>query len=66
MDVGSAVLRWHGLQQDEGDRERERAESRKLLALARSTNLRARRVADRVERMSTLYRERLEGVRTRD
>ena len=66
MGAAEAVLKWHGLHQDEDVRVKERAESAKLLAVAKSEAMRARRVAEKVDRMTTLYRERLEGTRERE
>lgn len=48
---------------DDRVREREHAESQRLVTEARRARVRATRVAERVERMSELYRERLDGRR---
>ena len=48
---------------DERQRERERAESMRLLARAEAVKVRAELVAARVRRMNALYRERLVGNR---
>ncbi len=58
--VGSLALR---AVDDEKLRRRERAESARTLAVARSVNQHAEDVARKVRRMTDLYRERLDGVR---
>ena len=66
MGVGNTALTWHGLVIDEEARRKERAESARIVAMARTEVQRSKRVIERIERMTTLYRERLEGTRERE
>jgi len=61
--LGASALRLTAV--DEAQRERERRESERQLALARQTLVRMDEVLRKVRRMNELYRERLDGVRDR-
>lgn len=61
MRAASPTIRLSAV--DEEQRVRERAESARTLAFARSAGIRASRVAAKVQRMTDLYRERLDGSR---
>lgn len=53
------------LRRDPREVQREHEESERLLAAAREAERRTHEAAARIRRMNSIYRERLEGIRTR-